>query len=103
MSPIIRSNRVEVCPICTIGRSGPRGKVRGQGARHEDELDPRLTTALREVFAWGGDVSVATLARRSGAHARTLARLFHRWAGLSPKRFVRIVRLQTALRACRTA
>jgi AraC-like DNA-binding protein len=63
------------------------------------ELDPRLTAALREVFAQRGDVSIAHLARRSGAHARTLTRLFERWVGLPPKRFARIVRLQTALRA----
>jgi AraC-like DNA-binding protein len=63
------------------------------------EIDPRLTAALHEVFARRGDVSVADLARRSGAHTRTLARLFDRWVGLTPKRFARIVRLQTALRA----
>jgi AraC-like DNA-binding protein len=63
------------------------------------EIDPRLTGALREVFARRGDLSMAELARRSGAHPRTLARLFDRWVGLSPKRFARIVRLQAALRA----
>ena len=42
---------------------------------------------------------MAELARRSGTHPRTLERLFDRWVGLSPKRFARIVRLQTALRA----
>lgn len=61
-------------------------------------IDPRLSKALREVFAQHGDVSIATLARSSGAHSRTLARLFDRGVGVSPKRFARIVRLQFALR-----
>jgi AraC-like DNA-binding protein len=62
-------------------------------------LDPRLGKALREVFARRGDVSMTELARCSGAHTRTLARLFDHTVGLSPKRFARIVRLQGALRA----
>jgi AraC-like DNA-binding protein len=62
-------------------------------------LDPRLSTALHQVFALQGDISIAALAKRSGTHARTLGRLFERWVGLSPKRFVRVVRLQAALRA----
>jgi AraC-like DNA-binding protein len=62
-------------------------------------LDPRLGKALREVFARRGDISIAELARCSGTHTRTLARLFDQAVGLSPKRFVRIVRLQAALRA----
>ena len=62
-------------------------------------LDPQLTIALRVAFACGGDISVAQLARSSGVHARTLARMFDRNVGLPPKRFLRIVRLQTALRA----
>jgi AraC-like DNA-binding protein len=62
-------------------------------------IDPRLSKALREVFARRGDVSIAALARCSGAHTRTLARLFDHAVGLSPKRFARIVRLQSALRA----
>jgi len=62
-------------------------------------LDPRLGKALREVFSRRGDVSITELARCSGAHTRTLARLFDHAVGLSPKRFARIVRLQGALRA----
>lgn len=62
-------------------------------------LDPRLTAALGEVFARRGDVSVVDLAHCTGAHPRTLARLFQRAVGVSPKRFTRIVRLQSALRA----
>jgi AraC-like DNA-binding protein len=62
------------------------------------ELDARLSNALRIVFAEHGDVSMTELARKSGAHTRTLTRLFERWIGLSPKRFARIVRLQAALR-----
>lgn len=63
------------------------------------ELDPRLSAALRAVFADGGRLSVEDLARASGASTRTLARLFERCVGLSPKRFARIVRFQGALRA----
>jgi AraC-like DNA-binding protein len=63
------------------------------------ELDPRLSRALRQAFDLQGDISISTLARRAGAHARTLGRLFERCIGLSPKRFLRIVRLQAALRA----
>jgi AraC-like DNA-binding protein len=62
-------------------------------------LDPRLGKALREVFSRRGDVSIAELARCSGTHTWTLARLFDHAVGLSPKRFARIVRLQGALRA----
>ena len=62
-------------------------------------LDPRLSAALRHAFASHGDVSIASLARRSGAHPRTINRLFEQAVGLSPKRFARIVRLQAALRA----
>jgi AraC-like DNA-binding protein len=62
------------------------------------ELDPRLSIAIDAVFAARGSISIAALARRSGAHSRTLARLFERWVGLTPKRFARIVRVQTALR-----
>jgi AraC-like DNA-binding protein len=63
------------------------------------QLDPRLAAALRHVFAAEGQVAVAALAKQSGAHARTLVRLFERSVGLSPKRFARVVRLQAALRA----
>jgi AraC-like DNA-binding protein len=62
-------------------------------------LDPRLSRALHQIFDRQGDVSVAALARHAGAHARTLGRLFDSAVGLSPKRFVRVVRLQAALRA----
>jgi AraC-like DNA-binding protein len=63
------------------------------------EIDPRLSRALRRVFAREGNVSVAALAKQSGAHARTLGRLFRDAVGLTPKRFMRVVRLQAALRA----
>jgi AraC-like DNA-binding protein len=67
------------------------------------EPDPRLSRAIQVVFAQRGDISVTQLARISGAHARTLRRLFEQWIGLPPKRFLRIVRLQTALRALPTS
>lgn len=66
------------------------------------ELDPRLSAALRLVFAAGGRVTVTRLAAASGASTRTLARLFDQCVGLSPKRFARIVRFQAALRALRS-
>lgn len=62
-------------------------------------LDPRLSTAIQHVFEARGVVSIASLARHSGVHARTLGRLFEQAVGLPPKRFARIVRLQAALRA----
>jgi AraC-like DNA-binding protein len=85
-------------------RTNPRDRIAALDAFFTDallnrELDPRLAAALREVFARRGDVSIAALALRSGAHTRTLTRLFDRAIGLSPKRFARIVRLQSALRA----
>lgn len=67
-------------------------------ARLFGEVDPRLARALREIFARGGQVALPALARRAGAHERTLARLFEKSVGLSPKRFARIVRVQAALR-----
>lgn len=63
-----------------------------------EALDPRLSRAIGAVFAASGAISVAQLAARSGAHARTLGRLFGQAVGLSPKRFARIVRLQAAIR-----
>jgi AraC-like DNA-binding protein len=63
------------------------------------ELDGRLSSALRTVFARHGNITVTELARSAGAHPRTLTRLFERGVGLSPKRFARIVRLQSALRS----
>jgi AraC-like DNA-binding protein len=63
------------------------------------ELDPRLSSALRQVFELRGNVPISALAKHAGAHARTLRRLFDQWVGLPPKRFVRVVRLQAALRA----
>jgi AraC-like DNA-binding protein len=63
------------------------------------ELDLRLSKALREIFDREGNVAVAALAKRAGAHPRTLGRLFRDAIGLTPKRFLRVVRLQAALRA----
>jgi AraC-like DNA-binding protein len=63
------------------------------------ELDARLSAALRLVFARKGHVAVNELARAAGAHVRTLTRLFERSVGLTPKRFVRVVRFQAAMRA----
>lgn len=63
------------------------------------ELDARLSKAMQRVFDARGDIDIASLARQSGVHARTLGRLFEQAVGLSPKRFARIVRLQAALRA----
>ena len=63
------------------------------------QIDPRLSAALRHVFAAEGQVAVAALAKKSGAHTRTLVRLFEKSVGLLPKRFARVVRLQAALRA----
>ncbi len=60
--------------------------------------DPRLRAALSVVFARAGVVTIEDLARASAVSERTLGRLFERWVGLAPKKFVRIVRFQHALR-----
>ena len=101
---------------CCRGRRSPGSCVRPRGRQAAQaqvalleaflserllnrELDPRLSRALRHIFAQTGDVSVAALAKQAGAHARTLGRIFRAEVGLTPKRFMRVVRLQAALRA----
>jgi AraC-like DNA-binding protein len=62
-------------------------------------VDVRLTRALHLIYEAEGDVSVSRLAGATKVSLRTLVRLFETWVGLSPKRFVRVVRFQSALRA----
>jgi AraC-like DNA-binding protein len=63
------------------------------------EGDPRLSRSMREAFSSAGQTTVTALARAAGAHPRTLTRLFEKEIGLGPKRFIRVVRFQAALRA----
>ena len=62
-------------------------------------VDPRLSRALQLVYEAEGDLAVSRLAGEVRVSLRTLVRLFETWVGLSPKRFVRVVRFQSALRA----
>jgi len=61
-------------------------------------LDRRLSRALRLLFHNHGALTVAELASQTAVDPRTLTRLFQRTVGLSPKRFARVVRFQSALR-----
>lgn len=60
--------------------------------------DGRVDRAVRAIEQSGGRVDIQRLGRQTGASPRNLSRLFQAWVGLSPKRFARIVRAQTALR-----
>jgi AraC-like DNA-binding protein len=62
-------------------------------------VDVRLSRALQMIYEAEGDVSVSRLAAATRVSLRTLVRLFETWVGLSPKRFLRVVRFQSALRA----
>jgi len=66
------------------------------------EGDPRLSRSMRAAFSSAGQTTVTALARAAGAHPRTLTRLFEKEIGLGPKRFIRVVRFQAALRALPT-
>jgi AraC-like DNA-binding protein len=61
-------------------------------------VDDRVSKSLEAIFASGGMISMARVAKAGAVSERTLGRLFDRWVGLSPKRFARIVRFQRALR-----
>jgi AraC-like DNA-binding protein len=62
-------------------------------------VDVRLSRVLRMIYEAEGDVPVSHLASATKVSLRTLVRLFESWVGLSPKRFLRVVRFQSALRA----
>lgn len=60
--------------------------------------DPRIQRAVATIVAQDGAVDVDALGKTTGASPRNLGRLFDEWVGMPPKRFGRIVRLQSALR-----
>ncbi len=60
--------------------------------------DRRCLQAITLVEAVDGRIQVTELARDLGLSPRTLERLFREQIGLTPKRFIRQVRFQTALR-----
>jgi AraC-like DNA-binding protein len=61
-------------------------------------IDSRVLRAFDAIKRTAGTVAMGELGKSSGASPRNLARLFHEWVGLNPKRFARIVRFQSLLR-----
>jgi AraC-like DNA-binding protein len=66
-------------------------------------VDGRLARAVDAVETAEGRVDVERLAELARSSPRHLARLFHKWMGIGPKRFARIVRAQAAVRRIGTA
>jgi AraC-like DNA-binding protein len=60
--------------------------------------EPRVQQAVAAIIAHDGAVDVDALGKSSGASPRNLGRMFDDWVGMPPKRFARIIRLQSALR-----
>lgn len=65
------------------------------GPLHQDR---RCLRAIAQIEASAGRVRVGEVARDLGLSARTLERIFREQTGLSPKRFIRHIRFQQALR-----
>jgi AraC-like DNA-binding protein len=61
-------------------------------------IDTRILRAVDAIKRSAGTVAMGELGKTSGASPRNLARLFHEWIGLNPKRFARIVRFQSLLK-----
>jgi AraC-like DNA-binding protein len=61
-------------------------------------FEPRIERAVREILEHDGTIEVSEVGKRAGASSRNLGRLFDAWVGMSPKRFLRVVRLQAAIR-----
>jgi AraC-like DNA-binding protein len=59
--------------------------------------DPRVTKALKWIYAEKGRLQVAGLAREAGLCERQLSRKFTAWTGYSPKQLIRVMRFQQAL------
>lgn len=62
-------------------------------------VDPRLLVAIGHISRSGGALSVAALARATGASPRWLERHFLASVGVSPKRLARLVRFRRVLAA----
>jgi AraC-like DNA-binding protein len=60
--------------------------------------EPRIQHAIATIVAQDGAVDIEALGRSAGVSPRNLGRLFDDWVGMPPKRFARIVRLQSVLR-----
>jgi AraC-like DNA-binding protein len=60
--------------------------------------EPRIQGAIAIILAQDGAVDIETLGRSAGVSPRNLGRLFDDWVGMPPKRFARVVRLQSTLR-----
>jgi len=58
-----------------------------------------LRAAVAAIGRSNGAATMDAVARAAGVSTRELQRGFARWVGLSPKRFARIVRFQSVLRA----
>jgi len=58
--------------------------------------DARVIAATRALVASSGRLTIDATARRAGASARHLERLFQEQIGTSPKRFARVLRFQHA-------
>jgi AraC-like DNA-binding protein len=60
-------------------------------------VDARILMAVRCLETENGRTKITELAERCRTSARHLDRVFHRWVGMSPKTFARIVRFQASL------
>ncbi|MGF1455477.1 MAG: helix-turn-helix domain-containing protein [Alphaproteobacteria bacterium] len=63
----------------------------------------RLTPALRRLWEAGGEAPLETTAALLGLGRRQFERCFRAEIGLSPKRYARIIRCQSAARSCAAA
>ncbi len=61
-------------------------------------VDAQVASAVGERVSAGDLLEIARSARCAGVSPRNLARLFRRWLGVGPRRFVRIVRAEAARR-----
>ena len=66
-------------------------------ARGEPRLDTTVRDAVRCVMETKGGITVAALARESGLSARQLHRRFVSAVGVTPKEFIRIRRVRSAI------
>jgi AraC-like DNA-binding protein len=62
---------------------------------------PHLLRAVHSIETHAGRAPIDAIARDAGLTARQTERLFAQWIGLSPKKFSRIIRLNTAVASLR--
>jgi AraC-like DNA-binding protein len=75
------------------------GRVFASHAGTDSSVNPLLERAAAEIRRRHGRIRIGDLARTLGVSQRQLERRFLAGIGLSPKRWCRIVRFQSALRA----